>query len=332
MRMSGMRRAFAAVGAVWVAWAWACGPALGQVSRPPVDARQGPMGIRPIDPQTPEGRALLEYRRRVREVTQELRRIRFEHFGSMRNVEIRQAGIARLRGYTEPAAYPALLEVFERDGDDVRGAVLDHLATQQNEAADTALAWAAVFGRDRGLRSMAADRLRARLGEDNSAGASVRTVIAQGLARTNNDQVSAAAQLAAGLGIIEAIPMLINAQVVSGVGGSGSGGDPGTSLAYIYVGQQQAFVADLTPVVSDNAVAFDPQLGVLTTGVVLRVIDAATVTYRVDVHNALVDLTSRAWGRPTGPLGWNQRAWHRWYREEFVPEMERRRVEAGGGG
>ena len=68
------------------------------------------------------------------------------------------------------------------------------------------------------------------------------------------------------------------------------------ALADILVATQQAFVQDLQPVVGDSAVGFDPELGVVTSGTILRVMGAYVVTYRTEVHNSLVGLSSRAWG------------------------------------
>jgi len=110
----------------------------------------------------------------------------------------------------------------------------------------------------------------------------------QASATTNT--AGAAAGVINTLGLIEAIPALINAQVV-GSGGNGGGNNGDTSLAYIMIATQQAFVRDLTPVVGDSAVGFDPDLGVVSDGVYLRVLDASVVTYRTEVHSALVALT-----------------------------------------
>jgi hypothetical protein len=71
--------------------------------------------------------------------------------------------------------------------------------------------------------------------------------------------------------------------------------------------------------VGDSAVAFDPTISVITEGTILRVIDAVVVTYRYEVHNALVGLASQGWGRPTDHLGFDNAAWRKWYADEFVP-------------
>ena len=76
------------------------------------------------------------------------------------------------------------------------------------------------------------------------------------------------------------------------------------------VSEQVAFVSDLQPVVGDNAVAFDPTISVASEGVFLRVIDAYVITYRVEVHNALVALSTEGWGgESTASLGWDGKKW-----------------------
>lgn len=291
----------------------------------------------------------------LKEGIKQLKRIRLKHFGQIRNTEIRQLGIAKLRDYTESKFYPHLLEIFAREDKDVRSAVLDLLADQKDERADTTIAYGAVFDRDEWFREEAAKRLIKRMNEyrreraelaasgapdpndltpdaakskvvippglDSGIPWRVKAVIANGLKQKDDNVAAAAAQLAEGLHVFDLIPALINAQVqtprgtTAGVGGEGRG-----ALAYILVGTQQAFVSDLEPVVGDSAVGFDPQLSVATEGTVLRVIDAAVITYRTEIHYSLRRLANAGWdGRTTDGLGYDQKAWRRWYAEEFLP-------------
>jgi hypothetical protein len=172
-------------------------------------------------------------------------------------------------------------------------------------------------------------RLQRRIREDGvTATARIKSVIAEGLRTGTNDELGAAAQLASGLGLVEAIPMLISAQLGGTVAGQGGRDNNEHSLAWIEIGTQQAFISGLTPVVGNSAVGFDPQVSVVTDGVVLRVIDAVVITYLYDVHNSLVDLSSKAWGRPTDKLGFDIPAWRKWYTEEFLPDQAKK-AEAG---
>ncbi len=294
--------------------------AAGQEAQPTAPAPSG-AGPVAIDPTSPVAQAFAATQKTRVELERDLYRIRAKYFRNIRNTQIRQAGIAKLRDFTDPAIFPSFLKIFAREKDDVRFAILDHLADIKSEHADATLAWAAVHGRDSLYRSEASNRLIHRARETGEPSFYVKSVIAEALKSGNNDEMASAAQLAQVLRLFEAIPMLINAQVTGTTTGVGETDE--TALAYILVGQQQAFVADLTPVVGDSAVAFDPTVAVVTEGVVLRVIDAVVFTYRVEVHNSLVALSSDAWGRSTAHLGWDNEKWREWYVKELVPHLAR---------
>lgn len=252
----------------------------------------------------------------------DLRKLRATYFRTG-NTEMRQIGISKLRKYTDPGVYPLLLEVFEKDSLDVRTAILDMLVDQQTDDADTTLAWSAVFDRDEAYREAALARLEQRIEEAGEVPDRITYIVAQGLAKQNHDEAAAAAQVADNLNIVKLIPNLINAQV----GGTGASGERQGALGWIMIGKQTAFVSDLQPVVADSAVAFDPQLSVVTDGVVIRALDAVVVTYRTEVHTSLLGLAQRASGQDLGSLGWDQRAWWDWYTREMEPELARRRAQ-----
>lgn len=320
--------AMAAGAAAQAAWAQAT-----------IDVRPTPAGGQAggvVGSLIPDDPRVKEYARQQKmrvEIERELYKLRADYFRNIRNTEIRQAGIAKLRQYTDPVIYPSLIKIFGREEMDVRTAILDMLADARNDEADTTLTWSAIFDRDPKYRDAAATRLQRRMSENGGQPTPrIKSVIAEGLKSPLDDELKAAAQLADTLSLYEAIPMLISAQLGGGttVGSAGGGGDE--ALAYILVGTQTAFVSDLEPVVGDSAVAFDPQLSVITEGTVLRVIDATVVTYRTEVHNALVRMSSRAWGRSTEHLGWDIPAWRRWYAEEFVPHMRTQQAAAKADG
>jgi hypothetical protein len=258
----------------------------------------------------------------------EMRKIRVEFFDNIRNTEIRQIGISKLRQYADkPYLYPSLLREFARSGEDVRGGILDMLVAQETDEADTTIAWTAVFDKDPALRKLAAARLRTRIGDGAEATPRIKQVITLGLKPgATEEEIKTAAELANQFNVLEAVPLLINAQVTGAQTGLGGGGGD-TSLAYILVGTQQAYVADLEPVVGDSAVAFDPTIAVVTEGTYLRIIDAHVITYRMEVHNALIDMSSRAMGKPTDGFGFDQPRWRTWYTDEFKPFMEARKAD-----
>lgn len=326
-------RKFALVGIVSAVVAILAGHAAGQgMVQPQVTVSDGSDVVVPswiieemadVDPET-----LALYRSRqgeLRKVERELRRLNALYFRT-RHEETRQIGIHRLRQYTDPMAYPAMLEVFARSGDDVRGAILDHLASLENNDADTTLAWAAVFGRDERWRADARERLSSRIERVGSVSEPIRFIVEGAITKHNQEEVIAGAEVADLLSIYEAIPHLINAQVS---GGSSEAREGNGSLAWIVIGKQISFVSDLTPIVADSAVAFDPQLSVVTEGVILRVDDAVVVTYLPQVNGILNRLGSRLTGESTAGMGYDLAAWRKWRAEVYEPTMAAREAAAG---
>lgn len=284
-----------------------------------------------IDPAGPVARRYTEQQRVRVAAEKTLRKIRAKHFGPIRNVQIRQEGIVQLREFTDPALFESMIRLFEREAVDVRTALLDHFQDSKSPEGDAAIAWMGIFDADAEVRGGAIFRVKKRIEAEGSVPMPVKYAVFEGMRSGDKDAVSASAKLAAGIQMYDAIPWMIASLVTGqpvqtpqqqavGLGGNGRQG----ALAWIMVGQQTAFVSDLTPVVGPSAVAFDPQLSVINEGVVLRVMDAVVVTYRVDIFNTLTDFTETAWGQPTKQLGWNVPAWREWYTKEFVPEMKRR--------
>jgi hypothetical protein len=287
-----------------------------------------------IDPDSAEARAYAEQQKVRREIEKELRKIRARHFGTIRNVQIRQEGIVKLREFTQPAIFPSMIDLFKREKADVRTALLDHFEDSKTPEGDAALAWMAMFDREESVRADAARRVRRRTDETGKIPNAVKYAIYEGFRSDDEPTILAAGHLAANLDMHDAIPWLIarliTAQPVQQpqVQGAQFGGqDRNGALAWIFVGRQTAFVSDLTPVIAESAVAFDPQLSVVNEGVILRVVDAVVITYRVNIFNLLTDYTSRVWGKSTRDLGWNIPAWREWYTKEFLPEMKRREAE-----
>jgi hypothetical protein len=274
------------------------------------------------------------------EIEKELRKLRLKHFGPVRNTQVRQEGILKLREYNTPAAYLAMGEVFEREALDVRVAIIDMLADAGTMESRSALAWISVHDPLREARQQAAEKIRAAGALDDATRAALRAVVYSALRENNKEMIARGVHLADIADIVEIIPWLITAQLQSPRSSSGSGQVRRGDLAWIFVGQQVAYISDLEPVVADAAVAFDPQISVLNEGTFIRVHDAAVSTYRVDIHNELVRFTSRKWGRSTQELGWDQGAWRSWYSDEFKPYWAARQAashgakptEAAGGG
>jgi len=261
----------------------------------------------------PPSREELADRAKVRGYAQQFRRIRHEHFRRMRVPEIRQAGLEQLREFTDPAAFDPMIEIFASEQDDVRLAMLDHFAAC-GEGGHAALASVAIHSTDDALRAEAARRI------PSPPGPAVLQVLDTSLRSRYHRTANNAARLAASLNAVQTIPLLIFSQITFDRPAETRG-----DVAWFAVTTQRPYVIDLKPAVSNRAAAYQPVLGVVSEGTVLRVMDAAVVVYRTEVHRALVTLTTRDWGQSTADLGYDVRAWWRWYNGQYVPHKNRQR-------
>jgi len=224
-------------------------------------------------------------------------------------------GIAILRERNDPVAARAMLEVFESARPEVRHAVYEHCASIGHPYTDALIAYEAVFGRRAEDRALCADLVVERAaGEGHELAHTPKAVLAAALRSEDESAIESAAVLIDRLNLAEAIPALITAQVAQPQRSGERSGPLGTFVS----GRQTAYVSDLQPVVADGAVAFDPTISVITEGAVLQVDQAAVTIYRTVVHDALVSLSSRLTGQPTGHLGYDQWRWKDWYETEFL--------------
>ncbi len=280
---------------------------------------------------TPEREKAIYRRERLGhdELEREMRRMRFEFFRTGTPPAVREVGISRARRMADPENYPVWEKVFGRDRLEVRRIVLDELASMEGQEADAVLAWAALRDRDERYRAIAESLLERRLASRNETPVAIIDLLGRDLLSSRDEsRISRAAALADSLNIAGLIPHLIAAQV-SGQSAGGEAQERG-ALAWILIGRQRAFISDLTPVVADATVAFDPTLSVITDGVMIRVFDAHVFTYRTEVHRSLTGLSSRLWGKSTSRLGYNQQAWADWYLDEFLPAMDAKAEKQGG--
>ncbi len=248
----------------------------------------------------------LRYRARVRQYAKQIRQIRHTYLGNKRAEELRAEGIKRLREFTDPAAFKPLITELEREEQDVRLAVLDHF-TEQGEPGQAALAWVAITDHDGAIRHEAT-RLMTR-----PASRPVLAVLDSALRSPKHTIANTAGGVAGALGALQTIPLLIFAQATAD--SASNDGD----LAWIAIQTQQAFVQRLEPVVGSGVGAFQPVMGVVSEGVILRVVDAVAINYRTTIHRSLVAMTTGDWGQSTEYLGYDMRAWWEWYNGEYVP-------------
>lgn len=245
--------------------------------------------------------------------------IRRRHFGSQRVESNRREGIDRLRDHRDAAALLAMHAALRREADDVRLAMLDHFE-RQGSAGQAALSFVAIHEPDAALRGEAVRRLRI------PADPGALAMLDEALRDRRHEIVNRAGLVAGHLQAIEAIPHLIFAQVSA---------DPVREqgdLAWIAIGTQVSYVADLVPVVGAGVGAFQPVVGTIYEGVVLQVQDAVAYTYRSDVHHSLVALTSWDFGESTERIGFDPRAWRRWFNEVYLPfNLARRELQEAAG-
>lgn len=279
---------------------------------------------RPADLTPDEQAQFKEIGRRRAAAERPLKVLRRQYFDNVNNPARRAEGLAQLKTYTDPALYPMLLDLFSNQGQDARGAILDMLAAQRTPEADGTLAWTAMFDHDAWQRDQAASRLVARVKDEGGKTPDVvRSAITSSFTLADPHAHTRAGQLAQTLGLVEAIPAMIAAQ--AGAGGAATRADSdGGSLATILIGRQITFVSDLTPVVGESAVGFDPQVSVLTEGVYMNIHDAVVTWRNVALHEQLMGWASALTGKNVAHLGWDNAAWNRWYAGELRPAMERR--------
>lgn len=241
-----------------------------------------------------------------RNFRKQIQKIRRKHFGKIRVAKIRQQGLEQIMEFTDPAAFEPLIKELAKEADDIRLALLDHFS-QQGDYGQGALAWLAVYDKDPAIRNESMMRLVA------PATGPVLNILDQAL-RSRNDVVATnAGALAGALNALEVIPLLIFAQAATSA--AESKGD----LAWMAIETQIVFTAGLVPVVGDNAGAFQPILGVISDGFVLRIVDAVAITYRTQIHYSLVSMTTNDWGQSTEYLGYDMGQWRQWYNTEYIP-------------
>jgi len=247
-------------------------------------------------------------RAKVRDYARQINKIRHKYFGAVKVPEIREQGIELLKEFVDPAAFRSMIEELAREADDVRLAMLDHFAMQGAEG-QAALGWVAIYDKDAAIRNEALKRMI------SPADDPVKYLLNKAMRTKDHDVVCAAATVAGALNVIESIPLLIFAQATSTSAPAEGQGD----LAWIAIQTQRAYVQNLIPIVGDSSAAFQPVIGVVSEGSVLRVVDAVVIEYRTPVHDSLVAMTTHDWGQPTEYLSYNIQAWWDWYNTQYVP-------------
>jgi hypothetical protein len=273
-------------------------------------------------------------RARAKATLGEIRRL---HFGNVPSVESRQIGVGKLAQFTEPRTFSLLIKELSEERPDIRGALAQHFASLKTDQADAALAAIAVFDRNDKVRALATDLLNTRIVQAWHAqerdprdpirpSRMIQEVMAKGLESRSIAAVETSAAIADRFGVHEALPLMIHAlnRQAGGGGGGGGGGGVLPARGQIWIVTQTAFVSDLTPVVADGSVGFDPTMSVVSYGAVLRVLDAVVTISRPQISTSLVSLSSGAWGgQDTSYLGQDAMSWAKWYAYDFMPYREK---------
>ena len=288
--------------------------ALAQASSPAPEWMRGKVQ----NPDDPRLRPYKELRKKQIALEKELKKLRAKHFRAEHR-PTREAGLKTLAEYNKPWMVQSLIEVFQEDkGEDVRAALMTIMRTQGSDEGDRGLAWLASGHEDFAWQQAAIDALTLRLKDLKQVPSAGMLAVFQGAVASKTQHIAdSGARAVAGLHLYEMIPFLIQAQAPAPPNVSPTGRPRNGPLAWIAIAQQQAYIADLNPVVADNAVAFDPVPGVVSSGVVLVINDAVAHFSPVVIYQSLVDLSSRAMastgGQPTEGMGLNTAAWKEWY-------------------
>ncbi|MDA1262254.1 MAG: hypothetical protein O3B75_05085 [Planctomycetota bacterium] len=226
-------------------------------------------------------------------------------FGTRRGAT-RIQNIALLNQWKDPSSWQPLWDAMKKEKDDVRLAFLDHLASQGG-LGQGMLAKIAIRSEESTMRHEASRRIV------RPACDEVIAIIELGLRDERHIVVNQSGLLAGKVDAFAVIPSLIFAQVTADE--KKTKGD----LAWIAIGSNTHYIANVTAVVGDNSGAFIPVIGNLQTGVLMRVQDAMVYNYRSDAHQSLISLTSRDFGQSTADMGWDMKRWWTWFNTEYLP-------------
>lgn len=262
-----------------------------------------------VDPALADAVALKARAARFGPAPGKLRALARRHFGQQRVPEVRRTGLDLLRTYSDAGALFAMPFSLSREAEDVRAAVVAHLADSGDDG-QAALAWTAIHHDDEDWRRAAADAIT------RPATPRVLAVLQLGLEDSSHETVVRAGRLAGTLDARLAIPHLIATQYSADT--VRNQGD----LGWIAMGTQRSYVRNLIPVTGDGAGGFQPVPGIINEGFVMRVQDAVAIVYRTEVHRVLVDMTSRATDTDTSANGWSLAAWRDWYNREYLPRVQ----------
>ena len=139
------------------------------------------------------------------------------------------------------------------------------------------------------------------------------------LSRDRELFINRAAMIASAHASAALIPSLISAQYAPAKAKRGD-------EAWIAQGKSIAYVSGAVPIVGDGSGAFQPIVGSVFEGSVLRIMESVVVIYRTEVHYTLLAIVERETGMPPPPFGFDQERWAKWYADDF-PQLARAQAE-----
>lgn len=259
------------------------------------------------------------WNKRRYDTLQELRRIRGQHFHNIKDDAKRSAGIAKVRALTDPAGFGPMLDVLEGERDDVLLAMVDVFDQDKGNAGEAALIAALFELESPAARQSARTKVSLRLASTGKLGPGAQQLVDAAIRGSSDARRMRALEYVSEAGLVEFIPSLMNGQTFyQGADDPGSG-----DTANITIGNQLTYVARLRPVVSEGAVAFDPEVGTLNTGTQMRVRNVIVTIKRVEVNAVLVKMADELTGQDTSKLGYDADAWKAWYDKAGGPQVQK---------
>jgi hypothetical protein len=273
----------------------------------------------PADPKT---KAQRDLRKKQIEVRQKMRKVNATHF-RVSHRPTREKGIEALKQFNEPWMFEPMLEVFQEDTNaDVRNAVVALMRDSKSDLGDRGLAWLVVSHTNTDWQDAAVAALRERLADEKQVPSPGMLAVLQAAVATHDQRIADNASIASDvLNLYEMIPFLIQAQAGAAPATNALGRPRNGPLAWVAIARQQAYIADLEPIVNEGGVAFDPIPGVVNSGVVLVINDAAATFSPVMIGNSLRRLGSRVTGEETRGLARDTAKWKEWYFAKGEPAI-----------
>lgn len=235
----------------------------------------------------------------------------------------RNEALAMIAALSTPAELSCALDVlcgestrpnlFATDAQ-VRRALLTAMA-REPEFGQPKLVELAVRSDDQ-IRDRAADMLPDRL-----SGPALAELSRQ-LASDREAWINRASMIAGSHPAAALIPALISAQYAPPTPKKGD-------EAWIAIGKTVHYVQNAIPIVGDSSASFQPVIGTVYEGSLLRVMESMVEIFRTEVHESLAMVIEHETGLPAPPLGYDRDRWMAWFATDFprLAEAHRRELE-----